>query len=124
MSIFSLENAYELGKRYSIGGKLAYREGEIRTTRVDGLWISNDATLASLRLRYRTPFGIHGLASYSWLGSDATEGLRQGALLSVGRTVGQNLQFSVGYNFTSFDDDLGNDDFDVQGWFLNLVGKY
>ena len=124
LSIFSLENVYELGKRYSIGGKLAYREGEIRTTRVDGLWISNDATLASLRLRYRTPFGIHGLASYSWLGSDATEGLRQGALLSVGRTVGQNLQFSVGYNFSSFDDDLGNDDFDVQGWFLNLIGKY
>ena len=123
-SIFSLENVYELGKRYSIGGKLAYREGEIRTTRVDGLWISNDATLASLRLRYRTPFGINGLASYSWLGSDATEGLRQGALLSIGRTVGQNLQFSVGYNFSSFDDDLGNDDFDVQGWFLNLVGKY
>jgi len=64
------------------------------------------------------------MASYHWLDSDASETLRQGALLSLGHTVGDNLQMSVGYNFTEFDDNLGNDDYDVRGWFLNLIGKY
>ena len=35
-----------------------------------------------------------------------------------------NLNLSVGYNFTDFDDDLANDSFDVGGWFFNLVGRF
>ena len=123
-SIFSFEGTYELGRRWNLGGKLAYREGEIRTQRSGGEWVSNDATLSALRLRYKAHFGIHGMASYQWLYSDASDNSRQGALLSIGRNVGNNLQFSVGYNFSSFDDNLANDDFDVHGWFFNLLGKY
>lgn len=123
-SIFSLESLYEVGKRWTVGGKLAYREGEVRTEREIGDWISNDASLASIRLRYKAPFGIDAMGSYHWLNSDASDSLRHGALLSLGHNVGNNLQFSVGYNFTAFDDNLDNDDYDVRGWFFNLVGKY
>lgn len=123
-SIFSLENIYEIGKRWTIGGKLAHREGEIRTQRQGGSWTGNDASLASIRLRYKAPFGVDAMASHHWLMSDATDSMRQGALLSLGYNVGSNLQFSVGYNFTAFDDNLANDDYDVRGWFFNLVGKY
>ena len=123
-SIFSFESLYDIGSSWSVGGKLAYREGEIRTIRQSGEWIGNDAGLASARLRYNTPFGLDAITSYHWLNSDATESTRHGALVSVGKTVGYNLQFSVGYNFTSFDDNLANEDFDVNGWFLNLIGKY
>ncbi len=123
-SIFSVEGLYEVGKRWTVGGKLARREGEIRTVRQTGEWIGNDASLAAIRLRYKAPFGVDAMSSYHWLNSDASESLRHGALLSLGHNVGDNLQFSVGYNFTTFDDNLGNDDYDVKGWFFNLVGKY
>ena len=123
-SIYSFESIYELGKRWSVGGKLAHREGEIQTRRDGGGWVGNDATLTALRLRYKAPLGIDAMGSYHWLSSDSTDGMRQGALLSLGYTVGKHLQFSVGYNFTSFDDNLANDDYDVRGWFFNLVGKY
>jgi hypothetical protein len=29
----------------------------------------------------------------------------------------------VGYNFTDFSDDLGELDYQRNGWFINLVGK-
>lgn len=123
-SIFSIESLYEVGKRWTVGGKLAQREGEIRTVRQTGEWVGNDASLAAVRLRYKAPFGVDAMGSYHWLNSDASESLRHGALLSLGHNVGSNLQFSVGYNFTTFDDNLANDDYDVKGWFFNLVGKY
>ena len=123
-SIFSFEGLYEVGKRWTVGGKIARREGEIRTERQSGEWIGNDAGLAATRLRYKAPFGIDAMGSYHWLNSEATDSVRHGALLSLGHNAGDNLQFSVGYNFTTFDDNLANDDYDVKGWFFNLVGKY
>ena len=123
-TILSFESIYDIAKRWSVGGKLAYREGEIRTQRSTGGWVGNDASLAALRFRYKAPFGVDAMGSYHWLVSDSSGNTRDGALVSVGHNVGDNLQFSVGYNFTSFDDDLSNEDYDVRGWFLNFVGKY
>jgi len=105
-SIFSFESLYEVGKRWTVGGKLAYREGEIRVERGSGEWIDNDAALASARIRYKAWFGIEAMGAYHWLNSDATDSVRHGALTSLGHTVGNNFQFSVGYNFTSFDDNM------------------
>lgn len=122
--IASFEGIYELSHHWSVGGKLAYRDGSVRLQREDGSWIGNDASLAALRLHYRVPFGLELLGGWRWLGSDETSSTRQGALLSVGGEVHNNLRLSVGYNFTEFDDDLTNDSNDVRGWFINLVGKY
>ena len=122
--IANTEGLYDLTRFWSVGGKLAHRNSEIRLERNQGEFIDNDATLASFRLRYKATFGIDATVAYHWLGSSATDGLRQGALLTIGRRVGDNLTFSVGYNFTSFDDDLGNDSFDARGWFFNLIGTY
>ncbi len=122
--IGSVEGIYELTHHWSIGGKLARRDGSVRIQRDDGIWIGNDASLAALRLHYRVPFGLEFLGGWRWLGSDATSSTRQGALLSIGGEVHNNLRLSVGYNFTEFDDDLGSDSNDVRGWFFNLVGKY
>ena len=122
--IVSTEALYDVTKSWSVGGKLSHRLSEIRIERNIGPWIGNDASLAGVRLRRHVPFGIDVSASYRWLWSDETEGMREGALFTIGKRVGQHLTFSVGYNFTNFDDNLANDSYDVKGWFLNLVGTY
>ena len=122
--IGSVEAIYELSHHWSVGGKLAHRDGSVRIQRNDGDWIGNNASLAALRLHYRVPFGLELLGGWRWLGSDETSSTRQGALVSIGGEVHNNLRLSFGYNFTEFDDDLGNDSNDVRGWFINLVGKY
>ena len=70
------------------------------------------------------PFGLELLGGWRWLSSEETESTRQGALASIGGEVHNNLRLSFGYNFTDFDDDLGDFSNDVRGWFINLVGKY
>jgi len=122
--IASTEALYDVTKKWSIGGKFAHRVSEIRIERNQGPWVANDASLLGVRLRYRVPFGIDLSASYRWLWSDESEGVREGALLTAGKRVGQHLTFAAGYNFTNFDDDLADNSFDAKGWFLNLVGSY
>jgi len=120
----SLELAFQLNRLWEIGGKVAYKESEVRLQRDDGEWIANDALLAAARLRYHLMFKWDALAEYHWLQSQAVDDVEHGALLSVGRHIGDHMKFSIGYNFTRFDDNLLNDTIDVGGWFINLVGKY
>ena len=122
--IGSLEGVYELNRRWNLGSKVAHRHGEQRLPGADAAWLGNDATLFALRFQHRTPFGLEGMLSWHWLHSSATDTLSNGALVSVGHPVGDNLRLSVGYNFTGFDDDLASEDYDLRGWFLNLVGSY
>jgi len=120
----SVEMAYQVNRLWEAGGKLALKSAEVRNQRNSGNWSDNDATLAAARLRYHLLFRWDALAEYHWLQSGASDNSNHGALLSIGKHVGDNLKFSVGYNFTNFDDSLLNDDADVKGWFVNLVGKY
>jgi len=122
--IASIEGLYDITRRWSAGAKFAHRGSEIRLERNAGEFIDNDATLVSARARYKARFGVDATAAYHWLSSNATNGERHGALFTIGRRVGDNLTFSVGYNFTSFDDNLTNDSFDASGWFINLIGFY
>ena len=86
--------------------------------------VDNDATLAAVRLRYHIVKNWDGMVEYHWLDSDASATTRSGGLLAAYRHIGDNLKVGVGYNFTDFDDDLGNTDFDAKGWFINVIGKY
>ena len=122
--IASTEGLYELTRHWSVGGKLAHRTSEIRLTRNTGDWIANDASLAAFRLRYKAPFRLEAGLAYHWLYSENSDGLNHGTLITLGKQVSNNLTFSVGYNFTQFDDNLKNDDYDVKGWFVNLIGTY
>lgn len=120
----SLEFSYVLNRKWETGGKIAYKDAEIRTDRSIGQWVGNDAMLLAARLRYHLLFRWDALAEYHWLYSESSKDTEHGLLLSLGRHVGDNLTFSLGYNFTRFDDNLANDTADVDGWFVNLVGKY
>lgn len=122
--IGSMEMAYQVNRLWEAGGKLALKKAETRADRQAGQWADNDAVLVSSRLRYHLRFKWDALAEYHWLQSEAAQDMNHGAMLSLGRHVGDNLKLAVGYNFTEFDDSLLNNDSDVKGWFLNLVGKY
>jgi len=120
----SLEAAYRINRLWEVGGKVAYKRAELRTQRDAGEWNGNDVALAAARLRYHLLFRWDALAEYHWQHSRNSDDVEHGTLLALGRNVGNHLNLSVGYNFTSFDDNLLNDDADVKGWFINLVGMY
>ncbi|MCI2285856.1 hypothetical protein L3081_23810 [Colwellia sp. MSW7] len=53
----------------------------------------------------------------------AAQDNRKGFLTAIHRHFGQNLKVGIGYNFTDFNDDLTDLNYDAKGWFLNIVGK-
>ena len=122
--IASLESSYQLSQRWEIGGKLAHKESEIRADRNAGSWSRNDASLAAVRARYHMTRNWDASAEYRWMNSAESEDVQHGASISVDRHIGNNMKVGIGYNFTDFDDDLGNNDGTVKGWFLNLIGKF
>jgi len=65
-----------------------------------------------------------GLFEYRWLENETGDDDRQGALLGIYRHLGNNFKVGAGYNFTDFNDDLTDNDYDSDGWFFDIVGKY
>ena len=123
-TIYSLEGIYRLTPRWEMAGKLAHREGEARLGRGAGAWFDNEADLAVLQTRYELIGKWDGLLEYRWLQVDDGDSARKGWLLGVDRQIGGNFRVGLGYNFTSFSDNLTVLDYDHRGWFLNITGVY
>ncbi len=122
--VLALESLYDLDQRWTLGGKLATKRSELRADRDAGAWYTTRTHLAAANLRYHFIRNWDGLAEYRWLAVQEAEDSRHGLLLSISRHIGDHLQLGVGYNFSQFNDDLTNLDYDAQGWFINLVGSY
>lgn len=121
--VASLEGIYRLSPRWEGAAKLARRVGEARVAAEHGPWFDSTANFAAVQARFATMYRWEALAEYRWLDSNGG-GARRGWLVGIDRRVGSNFRIGVGYNFTSFSDDLTLLDLEHKGWFLNLNGVY
>ena len=121
--IISLEGVYMPDRNWEFAGKFARRAGEVRMGRMAGAWADSSTTFAAGQLRYDIGGKWHALGEYRWLGVNEG-GDRSGFLMGVDRDFGRNFRVGLGYNFTTFSDDLTNFDYDHKGFFLNVVGRY
>mgnify|MGYP002661269804 FL=1 len=122
--IFEAEVNYKLSNKWSIGGRIAYKDAqEYYTTELgDTLTIDNSAALYGVRLEYDVMRTWSGLLEYRFLRDKTTGDLSQGALLGVYRRLGDNLKVGAGYNFSRISDDIADNNFDARGWFINIIG--
>ena len=61
---------------------------------------------------------------YRYLESETEDDDKHGALVGAYRHLGEHFKIGAGYNFTDFNDDLTDNDYDSDGWFIDVVGKY
>ncbi|MDD9892421.1 MAG: hypothetical protein OXT49_02765, partial [Gammaproteobacteria bacterium] len=122
--VFALEGIYALNRLWELGGKLSWKQGDVRLGRGSGEWLRTSVLLAVMRGRYHITNKWDGVVDYRYLRVNATQDSRHGFMVGVDRHVGKNLKVGVGYNFTDFNDDLTNLDFQSKGWFVNMLGKY
>ncbi|HXW10193.1 MAG TPA: hypothetical protein VD737_06240, partial [Steroidobacteraceae bacterium] len=120
--IAALDLTYELTPDWSIGGKYAYRLGQVSLDREDPEFFDNTAHLLVMRVDWRFRGDWEMVTEARMLALPDVEQQRTGALLGVYRSMGQHLKLGVGYNFTDFSDDLTDLSYDHQGAFLNVVG--
>ena len=120
--IVAFDLTFDLTAAWSLGGKYAYRLGQVSLDRAQPTYFDNAAQLAVLRADWRFRTNWESLGELRVLDLPDLEQRRAGALLAVYRYIGKHLKVGAGYNFTDFSDDLTDLGYDHQGAFVNLVG--
>jgi len=121
--IAAVDVTYDLTPKISIGGKYAYRLGQISLDREDPTFFDNNANLYVLRADYQFSDKWELMGEVRLLDMPDLSESRSGLLTTVSRYFGDHLKVGLGYNFTDFSDDLTDLSFDHQGVFLNVTGS-
>lgn len=121
--IGSVDLMYELTPRWTVGGKYAYRLGQLAPDRKNLEYFDSRAHLYALRADWHFVYRWDVLAELRRLDLPDAKDSRSGVLVAVYRHVGNHLKLGIGYHFSDFSDDLTQLDYDHQGLFINLVGK-
>lgn len=121
--ILSLDAIYDLTRRWSIGGKYAYRLGQISQDRADPEFFDSRASLYVARVDWHFIRKWDATLEGRLLDLPDAEDSKSGMLAAIYRHLNDNLKLGVGYNFSTFSDDLTDLDYDHEGAFINLVGK-
>lgn len=121
--VFALDTMYDLTKRWTIGGKYAYRLGQVSTDRVNPEFFDSRAHLYIVRADWHFIRHWDALIEMRLLDLPDAQDRRSGALLALYWHMGNHVKLGVGYNFTDFSDNLTDLDYDSQGVFVNVVGK-
>ncbi len=121
--IAAVDVTYDITQHFTIGGKYAYRLGQVSLDRENPEFYDNNAALYVVRGDYRFRENWEFLLEARLLHMPDLDERRAGALATVSRYVGDHLKVGLGYNFTDFSDDLTDLNFTHQGIFLNLTGS-
>lgn len=122
--ILSVDASYDVTAWMTLGGKYAYRSGELRDNRVGGPWFESQAHLLIGRVDLRIVKEWDVLGELRLLDVPTAEDRRFGALVAVYRHLNDNIKMGVGYNFTDFSDDLTHMNYDRRGIFVNALAKF
>lgn len=121
--IGAVDVMYDLTPRWTLGGKYAYRFGQVAQDREDPEYFDSRAHLYVLRADWHFIHRWDALMEVRMLDLPDAQDSRSGALLALYRHLGNHIKLGVGYNFSDFSDDLTQLDYQHQGFFINLIGK-
>jgi len=120
--VISVEGNYDINQYWTVGAKLGGRFTE--TIDTSGAVSSNDAWLGVINARYHLVHNWDVLLEARHLGLLDAETSETGILGAAYYHVNNNASVGVGYNFSSFSDDLTDLTFDDNGVFVNLIAKF
>ncbi len=121
--IAAVDVSYDVTPRFTVGGKYAYRLGQVSLDRENPEFFDNNASLYVIRGDYRFRKDWEILLEARLLDMPDLNESRAGALAGVSRYFGDHVKVGLGYNFTDFSDNLTDLSFDHHGVFLNLTGS-
>lgn len=121
--VFAIEGIYELNKKLDISMKYALRSEEQRVERSEGDFVKSTIDLIALKASYDIIYDLEGFVEYHILSDRESYNVEDGIIIGVYKDLNKNIKLGIGYNFTSYDDNLEDLSYDSNGWFVNFVGK-
>ncbi len=121
--IGAIDVMYDLTTRWTLGGKYAYRLGQVALDRDNPQFIDSQAHLFVVRADWHFLHRWDALMEARLLDLPDAQDSKSGALLALYRHFGNHIKVGAGYNFSDFSDDLTQLDYQHQGFFINLIGK-
>ena len=109
---------------WTVGGKVAYRYGQVAQDRENPEFFASRAQLYVVRLDWHFIHRWDALLEGRWLDLPDAQDSRSGMLVGIYRHLGNYIKVGVGYNFSDFSDDLTQLDYKHQGLFINVIGKF
>lgn len=122
--VLSVDTVWDFRPWLSLGAKYGVRVGELKFTNPDSEWFSSRADLLVLRADWHFVREWDAVVEWRKLRADEAKDARAGALLAVYRHVGEHVKVGVGYNFTTYSDDLTDLSYRSRGWFLNVLATF
>jgi hypothetical protein len=122
--ILSMDAMYDLTSQWTVGGKYAFRYGQVAADRENPEFFDSRAHLFVLRLDWHFLFRWDALIEGRMLDLPDAQDNRSGVLVGLYRHLGNHIKMGVGYNFSDFSDDLTQLNYKHQGLFINLIGKF
>ncbi len=122
--IGAMDVMYDLTSRWTVGGKYAYRYGQVAQSRENPEFFDSRASLYVLRADWHFIHHWDALFEVRRLDLPDAQDSRSGVLLGIYRHLGNHIKVGVGYNFSDFSDDLTQLDYKHQGLFVNMIGKF
>lgn len=121
--VFSFNANYDLSPQLTVGGKIGYRMSETADRGSDD-FSENTAALTALRLDWHVVHEWDLFGEGRVMYTPETGTTETGALIGVYRHLGEHAKLGVGYEWGRVSDDLTDIDYENQGLFVNLVGKF
>jgi hypothetical protein len=121
--VVSVETNYDINEYWTVAGKLGGRWAESAES-AGSTMSSNDAWLAVANARYHLVHNWDVLLEARHLNLVDAGTSETGTLAAAYYHVNNNASVGLGYNFSSFSDDMTDLTYDDTGLFVNLVAKF
>ena len=123
--VLNVDTIYDVRKWLSVGVKYGFRWGQLQDSKTTGDWFSSKADLLVLRSDLHFVKEWDGVVEARRLRAQDAGDARAGFLLAVYRHLPeQHAKIGVGYNFTTFSDNLTDLSYRSRGWFLNALSTF
>ncbi len=120
--IFSVDALYDLTRTWTIGGKVAHKEGQVSQDVVNPQFFDSRADLYIVRADWHVVYKWDLSVEERLLSLPDAHDRRSGSLVALYRQLDNHIKLGAGYNFTDFSDDLTNLSYTYRGVFINLIG--